>query len=592
MWPFSFVYPLYPNPCWLYTICMTTEQLLNVLRTHNLLDEAALTRLQKEIIVSGKPAEEIIVSQRLVDDAKIAQAKADVFKIPYRKIDFTAYSDELLKFIPEETARTYFVVPYSKQDNVLVVGMVQPDDLKAQEALKFIAHQAHVNLGVVIISYSDWQQVMRKYSPYKSEVQEAIQALHLKSNDDLVSLEKGSTRQEDAPVIRIVADTLREAVGAGASDIHIEPQQHYLRVRFRVDGDLKEAATLPAEISALVISRIKILCNLKIDETRTPQDGRFRSKVLDKEIDFRVATFPTPLGEKVAIRILDSTTGLKSFEKLGLVGGNLEVIQKGLEKPYGMILVTGPTGSGKSTTLYAFLQQLNKEDVNIVSLEDPVEYFVSGVNQSQVRPEIGYDFASGLRQILRQDPDIIMVGEIRDIETAGLAVNAALTGHIVLSTLHTNNAAGVVPRLLDMKVEPFLIAASLNLMIGQRLVSQLCQACKKPEAPSATIKEIIDKALHEMPAAVRAPYEKEYSIFHSEGCAACKGRGVSGRIAIFEVIAMTSDLEEIIAKNPTLPQIVASARKQGTLTMRQDGILKALAGVVSIEEVLKETEEI
>ncbi len=571
---------------------MTTEQLVNLLRTRNILDEAAATRLQKEVIVSGKSAEEIIMRERLVDDAKIAEIKSEVFKIPYRKIDFTTFDDKLLTFIPEETARTYAVVPFSKKENVLVVGMVQPDDLKAQEALKFIAHEAHLNLGVVIVSYSDWQQMMRKYSPYKSEVQEAIQALHLKSSDDLVSLEKGSSRQEDAPIIRIVADTLREAVSAKASDIHIEPQQHYLRVRFRVDGDLKEVANLPPEVSSLVISRIKILSNLKIDETRTPQDGRFRSKIFDREIDFRVATFPTPLGEKVAIRILDSATGLKSFDALGLVGSNLDIINKGLQKPYGMILVTGPTGSGKSTTLYAFLQQLNKEDVNIVSLEDPVEYFVSGVNQSQVRPEIGYDFASGLRQILRQDPDIIMVGEIRDIETAGLAVNAALTGHIVLSTLHTNNAAGVIPRLLDMKIEPFLISAALNLMIGQRLVSVLCDNCKKPEDPSPTLKDVIEKTLHDVPEALKKTYQEKYQIYHATGCAVCKGKGVTGRIAIFEVIGMTDELDEIIAKTPTLPQIAKSARSQGSLTMRQDGVLKALAGIVSLEEVLKETEEI
>ncbi|MEN9341872.1 MAG: hypothetical protein RIQ54_128, partial [Candidatus Parcubacteria bacterium] len=535
---------------------MTTEQFFNLLKTRGLLSEEALTRLQREVILSGKSPEELISQQRLVDDAKVAEAKAQVFKIPYRKIDFTAFDDSLLKIIPEETARTYGVAPFSKKDSVLVVGMVQPDDLKAQDALKFIAHESHLNLGVVIISYSDWQQVMRKYSPYKSEVQEAIQALHLKSSDDLVSLDKGSTRQEDAPIIRIVADTLREAVSGGASDIHIEPQQHYLRVRFRVDGDLKEAASLPAEVSALVISRIKILSNLKIDENRMPQDGRFRSKVFDREIDFRVATFPTPLGEKVAIRILDPTTGLKSFDALGLIGSNLALIQKGLEKPYGMILVTGPTGSGKSTTLYAFLQQLNRDNVNIVSLEDPVEYFVSGINQSQVRPEIGYDFASGLRQILRQDPDVIMVGEIRDIETAGLAVNAALTGHIVLSTLHTNNAAGVIPRLLDMKIEPFLISASLNLMIGQRLVSVLCASCKKGEIANPELAAIVEKTLHGLPDELTAPYKNGFQIFHAPGCSVCHGRGVTGRIAIFEVIAMTDELEEVISQHPSLPEII------------------------------------
>jgi type IV pilus assembly protein PilB len=302
-----------------------------------------------------------------------------------------------------------------------------------------------------------------------------------------------------------------------------------------------------------------------------------------------VATFPTPLGEKVAIRVLDPKTGLKTLDQLGLVGKNAELVMEGIERPYGMIYISGPTGSGKSTTLYALLQLLNKETVNIVSLEDPVEYFISGINQSQVRPEIGYDFASGLRQILRQDPDIIMVGETRDNETAGLSVHAALTGHVVLSTIHTNNAAGVVPRLIDMKVEPFLLPSALNLMMSQRLVSKLCDNCKKPEVAPEAVQKIIKTALASSGQGKK--YEEPYKIYKAPGCDVCKGKGVLGRIAIFEIIKMTPELENIILSGPTIQKILAEGKRQGMVTMREDGIFKALDGLVSIEEVVRETAE-
>ncbi len=397
---------------------------------------------------------------------------------------------------------------------------------------------------------------------------------------------------EEAPIIRIVADTFREAVQSGASDIHFEPQENYLRIRFRTDGDLKEMAALPIELGQPVISRIKVISNLKIDETRIPQDGRFRSRIFDRDIDFRVATFPTPLGEKMAVRVLDPTTGLKSFEKLGLSEHNLKIVEDGLAKPFGMILLTGPTGSGKTTTLYALLQTLNRESVNIVSLEDPVEYFVAGINQSQVRPEIGYDFASGLRQILRQDPDVIMVGEIRDNETASLAVQAALTGHIVLSTLHTNNATGVIPRLLDMKVDPFLLPVSLNLMLAQRLVGQLCPDCRSAESAPEAMQKIIEEALVILPPDIPVKYKRPYQIFHSQGCTKCKNRGVIGRIAIYEVFRMTRELGEIINTGATQMKLMKEAHNQGMVDIRADGILKALLGSVSMEEVLRTTAEV
>jgi len=501
------------------------------------------------------------------------------------------------RLIPEETARNYKIFPVDKSENLLVVGMLNPDDNKAQEALKFIAKQQRVNLGVYLITQSDLDAILRRYSPYGSEVDAAVKSLNLQTGQGLVGaqkiiqLEEGMTVSDEAPVIKLVASTLKEAVWRKASDIHIEPQRDRVRIRFRIDGELQEVSSLPIELHQPVLSRIKVLSNLKIDETRIPQDGRFRTVLFNRDIDYRVATFPTPVGEKVAIRVLDPTTGLKGLEELGLIGHNYQAFKDGLARPYGMLLITGPTGSGKTTTLYAAMQVLNKEDVNIVSLEDPVEYFMEGLNQSQVHPEIGYDFPSGLRQILRQDPDVIMVGEIRDNETANLAIHAALTGHIVLSTLHTNNSIGVIPRLINMKVEPFLLPSSLNLMLAQRLLPRLCQQCKKEEEAPEKVQTIIKKELEKVPKDSTKDLSEPYKIYHSPGCPACQNKGVSGRIALFEILIMTRELEEIINTSPTEHRILEEAKRQGMINLRQDGILKALKGLVSIEEVLGETME-
>ncbi len=577
---------------------MTNDQLLQAIQNQKLLRPDAVEKLKREALLSGRTAEDLIHERRLIEDEKLAELKSKLLGVPYEKIDAKALDESLLQLIPEETVRTYGVSPLAKEGDTLVVGMVQPDDSRAQEALKFVANRQRLNLGVYLISYGDWQDVLRRYSPYKASIEAAVKSLSLKPDQfstgrRVVKLDEDVVKSgEEAPIIKIVSDTFREAVQSGASDVHLEPQETYFRVRFRLDGDLHEVASLPAELSAPVISRIKVISNLKIDENRVPQDGRFRAKIFDREIDFRVATFPTPLGEKMAIRVLDPTTGLRTFDQLGLNQKNLAIVNGALDKPFGMILITGPTGSGKTTTLYTLLQQLNKEDVNIVSLEDPVEYFVGGINQSQVRPEIGYDFASGLRQILRQDPDVIMVGEIRDNETAGLAVQAALTGHIVLSTLHTNNAAGVVPRLIDMKVSPFLLPASLNLMVAQRLVGMLCQACKTAEEAPPEAQKIIEEALANLPPDINRKYEKPYKIYHSPGCPKCKNRGITGRIALFEILRMTPGMEEVINTGPTLQKIMKESKAQGVIDMRQDGVLKALEGTVSLEEVLRTTEEI
>jgi type IV pilus assembly protein PilB len=572
---------------------MNDEQLLVQLQAQNLIDAATATRLRRDALIGDESVESLISKQHIVDEARVAQIKSAALKVPYQKVDPKAIDAKLLQMVPEETARTYAAVPLSFDNNLLVIGMVHPDDGKAQDAMKFIARQNRWNLGVYLISYGDWQDVLKKYSPYRNEIAKAVESLNIKEGDNqrkAVHLEEMGGA-EDAPIIRIVSDTFQEAVQNKASDIHIEPQEKFLRIRLRIDGDLRQVASLPPELAQPIASRIKVISNLKIDETRVPQDGRFRARIFDRDIDFRVATFPTPLGEKIAIRVLDPATGLKGFDNLPFSDHNRKTVLEALDKPFGMVLVTGPTGSGKTTSLYAILGRLNTEEVNIVSLEDPVEYFVSGINQSQVRPEIGYDFSSGLRQILRQDPDVIMVGEIRDGETAGLAVQAALTGHIVLSTLHTNNAAGVIPRLIDMKIEPFLIPISLNLIVAQRLLGMLCPDCKVAEEALAPVQEIIARALADLPDEMKSKYQAPYKIYHAKGCNTCKGRGILGRSQIHEIFHMTPEIERIVSAGPTIEKITAEAKRQGMITMRQDGVIKALEGILSMEDVLRETEE-
>ncbi|PIR88837.1 MAG: hypothetical protein COU09_00210 [Candidatus Harrisonbacteria bacterium CG10_big_fil_rev_8_21_14_0_10_44_23] len=543
----------------------------------------------------GRGIEEILLSKNALPEIDIAQAKAKVLNIPYKKVSVTEIDDKLLKLIPEETAKTYKVIPLSQDGETLIVGMVNPDDDKSQEMLRFIGKQNKVSLGAYVITQSDLDAVLHRYSPFTSIYQEALRSLNLKPTGGIESPtktigleERGKGVAEDAPVIKIVASLLKEAVAAKASDIHIEPQRKRMRVRFRMDGRLKEFASMPLELHQPIASRVKIMSDLKIDENRVPQDGRFRTNIFGREIDFRVSTFPTPAGEKIALRVLDPETGLKSLDDLGMKERNKNILLRNVNRPYGMVLITGPTGSGKTTTIYALMQIMNQEIKNIVSLEDPVEYTIDGLNQSQVRPEIKYTFASGLRQILRQDPDVIMVGEIRDKETAELSVHAALTGHIVLSTLHTNNSVSVIPRLVDMGVEPFLLPSALNLMAAQRLVSRLCDACKKEEKPSEQLNREIEAQLATLPPELKERYKEPHKVYRPVGCDKCHN-GLTGRVALFELFEMTPQLSEALSESIQESKIQAEAKRQGMVTLRQDGIMKALDGLVSIEEVLRET---
>ncbi len=389
---------------------------------------------------------------------------------------------------------------------------------------------------------------------------------------------------------------MRKAIEEKASDIHIEPTDEGLRIRNRIDGVLQSESLLPGRLHTAIISRVKILANLKIDEQRKPQDGRFHTLINERSVDFRVSTLPTANGEKAALRILDKPSGIQELEQLGIGPHYRKMLLEAIKKPYGTILISGPTGSGKTTTIYTLLSILNQEGVNIITLEDPIEYYINGVNQSQIRPEINYTFASGLRSILRQDPDIIVVGEIRDNETAELVTHAALTGHLVLSTIHTNNAIGAIPRLIDMGVETFLIGSSLNVAVAQRLVKRICENCKEEYTPTKEVENIILKEISKITPAIRKETgeiveRRPIKLYRGKGCKQCRNKGTKGRIGLFEMLEMTKELQQIIVSNPTELAIEKEAQRQNMVTLKQAGVIKALRGQCLIEEVLEITEK-
>jgi len=568
--------------------------LIEELIKKGILEKEKAASLAEEVKTSGKKEEELILEKGIVSENFLFELKSDYLKIPFKKIRPEEIPMEILEQIPEETARYYQMVPLAKKENVLEVGMVYPEDLASQEALSFLARRGKFTYQVFLITETNFKNILDKYKTPKREVGKALEELETELKGRKIPRSAEIERMvEEAPISKMVAVILKYGVEGEASDIHIEPLKDKLRVRFRTLGALHPSIFLPIKILPAVISRIKILANLRIDETRIPQDGRFSTRVEDRDIDFRISTFPTTLGEKVAIRVLDPRVGLKKFEELGLSGRNFEVVKAAVEKPYGMILSTGPTGCGKTTTQYAILQILNKEGVNIVTLEDPVEYLIEGINQSQVRPEIGYDFSRGLRQIVRQDPDIIMVGEIRDSETAALTTHAALTGHIVLSTLHTSNVLGVIPRLIDLGVQPFLLPSALSIATAQRLARKLCQNCKRKVKPKKETRDLILKEIDKLPEKVKKEIKikEPLTIFEPVGCRDCHNTGFSGRIALFEILEMTPQLAEIILRETSEAKILEEATRQGMLTMKQDGILKVLDGITTIEEVLRVAEE-
>lgn len=518
--------------------------------------------------------------------------------IPTKEIGEKGVAPEVLGLIPQDSAAHYQFVPVGVTDGVLEVGMVNPDNMEARDALQFIASKVELPFKVFQISQEGFDRALEGYQGLTGAVDKAVdefesalekeQAQGSKEKVKISRADKkgGPSIVEEAPVTKIVQVILEHAVSGNASDIHIEPIDTKVRVRFRVDGVLFSSIFLPLSVHPAVVARVKILTNMKLDEKRKPQDGRFSASIEGRRIDFRVSTLPTYFGEKVVIRILDPERKLIDLPSLGLTGDNLELVKRIIKKPYGLILLTGPTGSGKTTTLYSMLSELDREKFNVVSLEDPIEYDIPGVNQSQVQPDINYTFANGLRSILRQDPDIIMVGEIRDKETAKLAIQAALTGHLVFSTLHTNNAIGVIPRLIDMGVDPYLIAPTLVAAMAQRLVPMLCDDSKEELPVSDSIKAMIDKEYADLPPEVKAEIKIPDHVYQGVRSATCPA-GTRGRTGVFEIIEMDQGLEKIILDNPTEVAIYDYIRSRGFRTFKEDALEKAFAGVIPLAEVNK-----
>lgn len=565
------------------------------------------TLLKKGIITAGdaKKIKEDIKENGIASDEALKRfgvspedilaAKGEYLGVPTLSITNTKIPFEILKYIPEESANYYKVIPLDLKDGVLIVGIVNPDNIEAKDALNFISSKNNLPFKLFLVSEEDFTKAVDSYHGLSGEVTRALTELEDDLSDEEKELQQNSDTNisskinqtniiEDAPVTKIVATILRYAIEGEASDVHIEPMTDKVRVRFRLDGTLNTSLILPIKVLNAVVARIKILSNMKLDEKRKPQDGRFSARIDGRKIDFRVSTFPTYYGEKVVMRILDQAKGVKKLDELGMSERNLALIRGALAKPYGLILISGPTGSGKTTTLYSMLSEIDRESSNVLSLEDPVEYNVEGMSQSQVRPEIGYTFATGLRTTLRQDPDIIMVGEIRDKETAGLAIQAALTGHLVLSTIHTNNSLGVVPRLIDMGVDPYLIAPTLILSMAQRLVSQICPGAGKPVAIEGSIKTMMDKQFADLPDKYKSVIPKEKEVLFVSPTKDCP-KGTRGRLAVFEIFEMDKDLEKVILTNPVEPEIWKVVREKGMLTMREDAIIKALNKEIPFEEI-------
>lgn len=571
-------------------------QLLDILLKEGLIDQEQYLKLREEIERTGESAEKVVKDSKLVEEEKLVEAKGKVLGIPYANLIGRDIPADVLNIISRDVAEHYKAIAFERVQNILRIGLVEPTDFKAIEAMEFLAKEQHLSVEFYIISLSSFKDAFKKYEILKKEVEKALELARerfVPEEKEEVAVPVEEEVIKRAPVSKMVSMIMRYAVENNASDIHIEPGPTESRVRYRIDGVLRSRLTLPKYIHPAVVARIKVLANLKIDETRIPQDGRIRQTIAGKDVDFRVSTLPLIDNEKVVMRVLETGAAVASLEELGFRKKSIEIILKNIRKPHGLFLITGPTGSGKSTTLYTILTMLNKEGVNIVTLEDPIEYFIKGVNQSQIRPEIGFTFATGLRALLRQDPNIIMVGEIRDNETAELAIHAALTGHLIFSTLHTNDALGAIPRLIDMKVEPFLLGSTLNAVIAQRLVRRICKDCKEKIEVPPDVEASVREELKIMPQdAVPEKFKTgSLTFWHGKGCARCGGEGYRGRMVIAEILEVTERLQSIIARGFNIDEAKEEIKKQGMINLKQDGILKVLEGITTIEEVMRATQE-
>ena len=585
----------------------TVEKLL---QQGGIVTEPQLAELKVEAERSHRALQTVVIDEKIITDLKLTQMISEYINVPFIQIEPKDIPDEVLKKIPEHIARQYSVVLFQIDEaGVLSLAMEDPDDV---QALNFIQKEIGYNIKVFLATKNNILDCLENYRGSMNEELDEVIAIQSDSSD--VQTVKEDDFAEDSPIAQTVNLLLEYAIKSDASDIHIEPREDFVQVRYRIDGVLKEVNKLPKNVSGALVSRIKILSNLKIDERRVPQDGRFKIKVSGKQYALRVSTLPIADGEKVVMRILDESNQAITLEQLGYWGKSLATIKDAMLQPNGMILVTGPTGSGKSTSLFSVLSELNTPDVNISTIEDPVEYKIPGVNQTQTNAKAGMTFASGLRALLRQDPNIIMVGEIRDTETANLGVQAALTGHLVFSTLHTNNAATCLPRLLDMGIEPFLIASTVKAVIGQRLVRRLCTQCRQQYTPDQTELDSIEKSFNITPEVLERLHKLDEQAAseniggdaplattdttittlwkqNPEGCDDCGHTGFRGRIGIYETLGMSNTIQKLITSNATSNDIQDESVKEGMLTMQTDGLIKAFRGATTVEEVLRVTRE-
>lgn len=574
----------------------TAEGFAQFLASNGFLQQKALDDLVAQQASSGQTLEQLILSQKVLDEEDLTKAKAAFFNLPYVDLRKNQILPSVLSLIPQESMNFYNLVPYELSGRVLKVAVTDPGNLAALEALEFLGQKQNLQVQLYLASDTSVETAMGKRRNLKRVVGEALKDIEQKEEVIRKPVEEKKEARpqviEEAPIIKIVDVILTNAIEGNASDIHIEPSEKDVRVRYRIDGILHTSLMLPKSVHAAIISRIKILSNLKIDESRLPQDGRFHMEVGKKSVDLRVSILPLIYGEKIVMRILDKTGAVPTLEQLGIRGRALQWVKENIKKTHGIFLITGPTGSGKSTTLYAILSILNTPSVNIITLEDPVEYFIEGVNQSQVNADIGLTFAAGLRSILRQDPNIVMVGEIRDKETAEIAVHAALTGHLLFSTLHTNNSIGAMPRMIDMGIEPFLLTASVNLVMAQRLVRKICPDCKAPAPMTKAIEEEIKKSLVGVPEDYFEGFDRNnMQIFKGQGCERCGHTGYVGRYGIFEVLPVTNEVQDLVLGKGTGYKIYELTSKLGMITMKQDGVIKVLRGETTMDEVIRVTTE-
>ncbi|QJU07780.1 type II/IV secretion system protein [Candidatus Saccharibacteria bacterium oral taxon 488] len=582
-----------------------------ILRQGEVISESQLAELKMEAERTHHSLQTIILEHKILSEVQLGQKIGEYINVPFVTIEPKDIPDDVLKRIPEHIARQYNVVLFAADDNgVLSLAMEDPDDV---QALNFIQKEIGYNIKVFLATKNNILDCLENYRGNITDELDEVVSIQSGAESDSQNVSEEEI-SENSPIAQTVNLLLEYAIKSGASDIHIEPREDFVQVRYRIDGVLKEVNKLPRNVQGALVSRIKILSNLKIDERRVPQDGRFKIKVSGKQYALRVSTLPIADGEKIVMRILDESNQAVALDSLGYWGLSLSTLKDAMAQPNGMILVTGPTGSGKSTSLFSVLSELNTPDVNISTIEDPVEYKIPGVNQTQTNSKAGMTFASGLRALLRQDPNIIMVGEIRDGETANLGVQAALTGHLVFSTLHTNNAATCLPRLLDMGIEPFLIASTVKAVIGQRLVRRLCMHCRQQYVPDAgelayivqmfNLKQGSMQRLHALEQQAAADKIGSNTPLGStdvtiqylwrpnpEGCDECGHNGFKGRVGIYEVLGISIPIQKMITANATSNEIQQQAITEGMVTMQTDGFVKSLRGVTTLEEVLRATRE-